>query len=177
MIDEIKRHLDLLTNEKFFKSNPHDPGFKKTSRLVGYSSFFYLLPVFFIKNTNKWTILFKIIWIIQTVFVFTADYLLPSIQIKKYGKRQKSIIYGIDRLLATVMVTTMIIITYVYLDKIYLLGSLPPIYFVLQSKQAANEYDWDKMVLNQTLWHITGPIIVSYALYKIQQKHKLFNSI
>ena len=177
MIDLFKQHVKLLTTDHFFKSNPSDPGFKKTSRLVGYSAFFYLVPIFFIKNTNKYTTLYKIIWIIQTLFVFTADYLLPSIQLKKYGKREKNIIYGIDRLLATLMVIIMIIITFIYLDKIYLLGAIPPIYFVFQSKQASNNYDWDKMVFNQTLWHITGPLIASYILYKIQLKHKLFNFI
>jgi len=175
MIHLFKQHLKLLT-EGFFKSNPYDPGFKKTSRLVGYSAFFYLLPVFFIKNTNKWTILYKVLWIVQTFLVFSADYLLPSLQLQKYGKRKKSIIYGIDRLMATLMVIIMIVITYVYLDKIYLLGAIIPVYFVFQSKDASNKYDWERMVINQTLWHITGPLIVSYVLYKIQLKHKLFNA-
>ena len=103
-----------------------------------------------------------------------ADYGLPNIQLKRNGKRGNSIIFGIDRLLATLMVILMIIITYHYLDAIYLIGAIPPIYFVLQSKAAADKYKWNKMVVNQTLWHITGPIIASYILYKIQLKNKLF---
>ena len=106
-----------------------------------------------------------------------ADYGLPRLQLQQYGKRKDSIIFGIDRLMATLMVLVMIAITYYYLEPIYLVGAVPPVYFVFQSKQASTNYNWSKMVVNQTLWHITGPIIASFVLYKIQLKYKLFSQI
>ncbi len=167
------QHLDYLSKD-FNKKNPSNPGFTKTSALVGYTALFYLVPIFFIKNTNKWTSLYIILWGLQTLLVFMADYWIPKMQLQTTGHNNESIIYGIDRLMATVMVLTMIVITFVYLDKIYLIGAIPPIYFVSQSKLASTNYDWDKMVINQSMWHITGPLIVAYVLYKIQLKNKLF---
>ncbi len=175
-INRLKEHPKLLT-KGFFKSNPSDPGFKKTSPWVGYSALFYLLPIFYIKDTNKWTTVYKILWAVQTFLVYMADYGLPRLQLQQYGKRKDSIIFGIDRLMATLMVLVMIAITYYYLEPIYLVGAVPPVYFVFQSKQASTNYNWSKMVVNQTLWHITGPIIASFVLYKIQLKYKLFSQI
>ena len=174
IIKLFSQHIDYLTKD-FTKKNPSDPGFKKTSALVGYTAFFYLVPIYFIKNTNKWTTLYKILWALQTFFVFMADYLIPKIQLQTTGHNDESIIYGVDRLMATLMVLTMIVITFVYLDKIYLIGAIPPIYFVSQSKAASTNYNWDKMVINQSMWHITGPLIAAYVLYKIQLKNKLFS--
>ena len=167
------QHIDYLSKD-FTKKNPSNPGFKITSALVGYTALFYLVPIFFIKNTNKWTSLYIILWGLQTLLVFMADYWIPKMQLQTTGHNNESIIYGIDRLTATLMVLTMIVITFVYLDKIYLIGAIPPIYFVSQSKIASTNYDWDKMVINQSMWHITGPLIAAYVLYKIQLKNKLF---
>ena len=169
----FSQHIDYLTSD-FNKKNPSNPGFKKTSALVGYTALFYLVPIFFIKDSNKWTSIYKILWGVQTLFVFMADYWIPKMQLQTTGHNDESIIYGIDRLMATTMVLSMIIITYLYLDKIYLIGAIPPIYFVSQSKAASANYEWDKMVINQTMWHITGPLIAAYVLYKIQLKNKLF---
>ena len=174
MIDKqtniLTQHIRLLTTD-FNKSNH---AWNKTSMLVGYSSLCYLLPILFIKNTNKWTIIFKLLWFIQTIFVFLSDYLIPKIQLNN-GERNLTIIHGIDRWLVAILTITMIIITLIYLNIKYIILAIPPLYFVYKSKEASNERDWDKYVINHTLWHITGPLIASYVLYKIQLKHKLFD--
>ena len=113
------QHIDYLSKD--FTKNPSNPGFKRTSALVGYTALFYLVPIFFIKNTNKWTSLYIILWGLQTLLVFMADYWIPKMQLQTTGHNNESIIYGIDRLMATLMVLTMIVITFVYLDKIYLI--------------------------------------------------------
>lgn len=166
----ILQHLKLLTTN-FNKSNH---AWNKTSMLVGYSSFCYLLPIYFIKNTNIWTFIFKLLWFIQTIFVFLSDYLIPKIQLNN-GERKPTIIHGIDRWLVTLLTIIMILITIIYLDIKYLILAIPPYYFIYKSKQASNNKNWNEYVINHSLWHITGPLIVCYVLYKIQLKYKLFN--
>ena len=157
------QHIELLTSG-FDKSN-HP--WKRVSTWVGYTALFYLLPIFFIKDTNKWTTIYKIMWVIQTIFVFSSDF--------GFGGPEPNIIHGIDRLLATIMSLSIIIITLFYINKwVACIGAFPPIYFIYKSKVATSMKDWDTYVINQTLWHITGPLIACASLYKIQLKHKLF---
>ena len=87
------QHLDYLSKD-FNKKNPSNPGFTKTSALVGYTALFYLVPIFFIKNTNKWTSLYIILWGLQTLLVFMADYWIPKMQLQTTGHNNESIIYG-----------------------------------------------------------------------------------
>ncbi len=159
----IKEHILLITTN-FSKSN-HT--WDERSVWAGYSAFAYLIPVFFIKDTNKYTTIFKFLWILQTILVFTSDYILAN--------RKDYLIRGFDRLLATSMVLTMIIITYKYYNIWYtIIGGFFPVYFVYNSKIAARNQDWDSYVINHTLWHISGGVIASYFLYKIQLNNKLF---
>ena len=166
LIEIFIEHINLLTTN--FKKSNHP--WNRVSKWVGYTAIFYLLPIFYIKNTNKWTSFYKLMWIIQTIFVFSSDY--------GWGNSYPNIIHGIDRLLATSMTLSMIFITIKYYNILYaIIGSFLPIYFIYQCKVATAKKDWDKYVFNQTLWHITGPIIASFILYKIQLKHKLFSEL
>ena len=157
------QHIKLITTD-FTKSNH---SWDKGSVIAGMSGIFYVLPYFFIKDTNNYTTIFKVLWIIQAIFVCTSDYFLAN--------RKSTIIRGIDRLLATLMVISMMIITYKYYNIWYMLiGAFFPLYFVYQSKMSGFNDDWESYVFNHAMWHITGPIIASFILYQIQLKHKLF---
>ncbi len=167
MFTNIKKmflqHIDLITTA--FSESNHP--WNRVSGWVGYTSLFYLLPIFFIKDTSIWTTFYKIMWAIQTIFVYSSDF--------GWGGPEKNIIHGIDRFLATSMTLSMIIITCLYIDPfIAFIGAFPPIYFIYKSKLATSQKNWNAYVINQTLWHITGPIIVSAALYKIQLTQPLF---
>ena len=70
----------------------------------------------------------------------------------------------------------MFFITTKYYNIIYAIClAFIPVYCVYLSKVAAKKKDWDMYVFNQTTWHITGPIIASYVLYKIQLKYNLYD--
>ena len=159
----FKEHLGLITT-KFTKANhPWD----KKSKWVGYTAFFYLLPIFFIKDTGKWTTFYKIMWAVQTLFVFSSDYV--------FGNPKDTPVHGIDRLLATTMTLSMIVITLKHYSIWFAFaGAFFPVYFVYLSKVYTEKKDWDKYVFYQSAWHVTGQIIASYVLYDIQKKHKLF---
>ena len=159
----FKEHIELITTDFTRANHP----WNRSSKWVGYTAIFYLLPAFFIKNTNKWTILYKLLWMIQAVFVFSSDFL--------FGNPKRSAIHGIDRLMATSMVLSMIIISLRYYSIWFtVVGAFFPVYFVYLSKVYTEKKDWDNYVFYQSAWHVTGPIIVSYVLYDIQKKHKLF---
>jgi len=163
MLDIISKHIRLLTTD--FSQSNHP--WKKVSKWAGYTGILYLMPIFFINSNNLYSNIYQLLWVIQTAFVLASDY--------GWGGPTPHILHGIDRLLATCMVLSTIIITSLYLNPAFvIIGSLIPLYFVYQSMVAAKENNWNKYVLNHTLWHITGPIIVSYALYKIQLTHSLF---
>jgi hypothetical protein len=160
----IAKHLQLLTAD--FRQSNHP--WKKVSKWAGYSGILYLLPIYFITARNVYASVYKLLWIVQTVFVISSDYVAAG--------PEPHVLHGVDRLLATAMVISAIGITAHYLSPAFALaGSLLPLFFVYQSMMAAKERNWDKYVLNHTLWHITGPIIVSYAFHKIESTRPLFD--
>jgi len=163
VFDIAIQHFKLLTVDIKAYNHP----WSERSKWVGYSAWCYILPSFFIKGTSLLSYFFRIIWIIQAGFVFSSDYGWAT---------DVHVLHGIDRWLATLLVIYMIYITIKYYNKWYILCSgFIPIYCVYLSKIAAKRKDWDMYVLNQTIWHITGPIIASYVLQQIQLKHNLYD--
>lgn len=159
----FKEHIELITTDFTRANHP----WNKSSKWVGYTAIFYLLPILFIKDTNIWTTLYKVMWAVQTIFVFSSDFV--------FGNPKDTPVHGIDRLLATTMTLSMIVITLKYYSIWFALaGAFFPVYFVYLSKVYTAKKDWDKYVFYQSAWHVTGPIIASYVLYDIQKKHKLF---
>ena len=157
------QHIKLLTSDIKAYNHP----WPEKSKWVGYSAWCYILPSFFIKGDSLLSYFFRMIWIVQAIFVFSSDYAWAT---------DVHILHGIDRWLATLLVIYMYYITIKYYNKWYiLLAGLIPVYCVYLSKVAAKRKDWDMYVFNQTTWHITGPIIACYVLKEIQLNHSLYD--
>ena len=157
MYNVIIEHLKLLTINFTQRKKGSTP-----SKLAGLSGIMYILPVFFIKENGFEMNLYKLLWILNAIFVISSDYFFYNTD---------SIIHGIDRWLATLNVIISFIITLQHYPFwkccIYV---FPPLYFVYKSKVAENENDY---IFNHTMWHVTGPTIVSYILYQIQLNSKI----
>ena len=154
----LVEHLNLLTKNIYQKKGCDPP-----SKIAGFSGIMYILPAFFIKGNGLIANLFRITWIIDAILVTSSDYFFYNTD---------SIIHGLDRWFATLLVLIMFILTSQYYslwDTICY--AFLPLYFVYMSKSASTMKAY---IFNHTMWHITGPIIASYVLYNIQLKNILF---
>ena len=160
--DIFMQHIRLLTTE-FTKYNHPWSG---RSPWVGYTALFYLLPIIAIKGNTIKANLFRAAWVIQTILVFSSDYAWSS---------EEHIIHGLDRWLATLLPIFMSYLAIKYYGLCVGLSlAFLPIFQVFLSKVATANNDWDGYIINQAGWHVTGPIIATWALYDIQLKHNLF---
>ena len=152
-------HIRLITTDFSKSQHPWSPGNK--SILLGGTAIFYLLPILFIPPSTLTLRLFRAAWAIQTVLVFTADYVLAS--------PEPNPLHGLDRLWATAMVCLMARITYCHHGfATMVLGAALPVWLIYEAKVATENMDWEGSSTYQTAWHIIGPVIACAVLSTIK---------
>lgn len=150
-----KQHYKLLTTD-FCKINV--PICDK-SKWVGYTSFLYVIPAFFIPGTSIFSYLLRLLYIVQAPISHASDYIWHNDQ---------HISHGIDRWFATslVIITIYLCIRYLSFKESFFYGVIP-ISCLYLAKTASNINDINLYNISQTFWHITSPISCCLMYYNI----------
>lgn len=154
----VNQHCCLLTKD-FCKTNV--PKCCK-SKWVGYTSFLYISPYFFVPGNGIFAKILKILYILQGPISHASDYTWHNIN---------NVSHGMDRWLATSLVGLSVYMSLRYIGFIQtiLLGSVP-LSFLYLAKKASVTNNEKQYNFTQTLWHLTSPFIASYVLYKVGKK-------
>ena len=154
----VNQHCCLLTND-FCKTNAPNCC---NSKWVGYTSFLYILPYFFVPGTGIFAKILRTLYVLQGPVSHASDYTWHNVE---------HVSHGMDRWLATSLVGLSVYMSLRYIGFIQtiLLGSVP-LSFLYLAKKASVTNNEKQYNFTQTLWHLTSPFIGSYVLYKVGKK-------
>ena len=132
----------------------------KRSKWVGYSSFLYILPAFFVPGNSIYANLFKISLILQGPISHASDYVWHD---------QDHFSHGLDRWFATALTTSMIYISLKYYGLFStILYAFVPIGCLYIAKYASIKNNEKLYNLSQTVWHITSPAVCCFIMNNLK---------
>jgi hypothetical protein len=154
----IKQHCSLITSNYCKTMTPKF----KTSRWVGISCLSIILPFFFIKGQSLFAYFLRTLCLLQLPIAFLSDYIYAC---------DEHIIHGIDRIIATISLMTVIYVTANYNSiKKTLVYIFIPILTIGLSKYYCNTENEECYNIAHILWHYSTTLIISYVIYDIDKR-------